>query len=63
MTNSQLSLNEQELIEIRKLAIQIASKHDENYVVGISTLIFNAKAICDYLLAGKLPDVNVPMQP
>ena len=57
------NLNEPELVELRKLAIQVASAHDENFVVGISNLIFNANAICDYILTGKLPDVNTPAQP
>lgn len=63
MVNESQSVSEHELVEIRKLAMQIASKHDEGYVVGTNILIHNADAITDYIVTGNLPSAQVADQP
>ncbi len=41
------------------MAMQIASKHDKGYVVGVSVLIHNANVISVYIVTGMLPTENV----
>lgn len=62
-TDNQSIVDNHEMFEVRKLAVQIASKHDRGTVVGVSNVIFNADALCSYIRFGKLPVTNVVERP
>lgn len=52
-----IELNMRELIELRKLAVQVAQTH--SLPTGIASVLHEAQAICDFILAGKLPTVEM----